>query len=484
MSEIAFLTAVELSHLIRKKKISSVELTSHYIDRIERLDGDINAVVVRDFERARDAARAADKALSDGAEQGPLHGVPMTIKEQYHVAGLPTTFGHPALANNVPDWDADAVIAYRNAGAILVGKTNTPTGGSDFQTYNDVYGTTNNPWDVQRIPGGSSGGSAAALAAGMTAIEAGSDIGGSIRNPAHFCGVYGHKPTWGIVSQRGHSPLLQPGSPTDLVVCGPLARSAEDLALFLETIAVPDPIGRRGWRLNLPRPAKHRLADFRVAIWPGDDLAPVDTEISDRIQSLGTMLAGLGATVSDAARPDIDLRDAYETYLHLLHSVMGAGIAPEQYQRNKQYAEATDPQDHSDQAIMSRSMVLSHAGWLLANGRREQLRYAWDTFFKDWDVLVCPQMATTAFPHDHTPFSQRTIEVNGRPQPYFQQLFWAGIITGPLLPSTVFPTGLSSTGLPIGVQAVGNAFDDYLTIDFTSLVAAEIGGFQPPPDLT
>lgn len=483
MSEYAFLSASALAGLVRRKEISAVELIEHYVARIDALDTDINAVVVHDFEAARGAAEAADKALADGAELGPLHGVPMTVKEQYHVAGLPTTFGYPDLASNVPDWDSDAVIAYRNAGAILLGKTNTPTGGADFQTYNDVYGTTNNPWDLERTPGGSSGGAGAALAAGMTAIEAGSDIGGSIRIPAHFCGVYGHKPTWGIVSQRGHSALLQPGPGLDLVVCGPLARSAEDLAIFLETLSGPEHINRRGWRLDLPRPEKTRLADFRVAIWPSDDNAPVDTEIADRVQSLGETLAGLGATVSDTARPEIDFRESHETYLHLLHSVMGAGVAPEVLERNKRYAEATDPDDHSDRAIMSRAMVLSHADWLAANGRRERLRYAWDEFFTDWDILLCPQMATPAFKHDHAPFSRRTIEVNGQSQPYFQQMFWAGLVTGPLLPSTVFPTGLSSTGLPIGLQAVGNAFDDYITIDFTRLLADEIGGFQAPPDL-
>ena len=277
--------------------------------------------------------------------------------------------------------------------------------------------------------------------------------------------------------------MLQPGSDADLVVCGPLARSAGDLALFLEIISGPGPVNRRGWRLDLQRPKKTRLADFRVALWPSDDQAPVDTEIADRIASLGETLSGLGATVSDTARPHIDIRSSHETYLHLLHSVLAAGVPPEQYQRNKRCAEAADPDDHSDQAIMSRAMVLSHAGWLQANGRREQLRRAWDSFFKDWDILLCPQMATTAFIHDHTLFSQRTLEVNGRPQPYFQQLFWAGLITGPLLPSTVFPSGLSDKGLPIGVQAVGNAFDDYITIDFTRLLAAEIGGFQAPPDL-
>ena len=484
MSEIAFLPAVELAALIRRKEISSAELTRHYIGRIERLDGDINAVVVRDFDNAVAAAEAADRALADGSEPGPLHGVPITVKELYHVSGLPTTYGYPALKNNIPDWDADVVAALRKAGAIIMGKTNSPLSGADFQTYNDVYGTTNNPWDTSRIPGGSSGGSAAALAAGMAAIEVGSDIGGSIRNPAHFCGVYGHKPTWGIVSKCGHTALLQPGPDGDLSVCGPLARSAADLTLALEIISGPGYFNRKGWRLDLPRPEKAGLADFRVAIWPNDDNAPVDTEIADRIQSLGETLARLGATVSDSARPDFDIRDGFETYLHLLHSVMAAGVPREKYERNKQYAEATDPMDRSDRAIMSRAMVLSHADWLLYNGRRERLRYAWDAFFQDWDILLCPQMATTAFKHDHTHMSTRTLEVNGKVQPYFQQMFWAGIITGPLLPSTVFPTGLSSEGLPIGVQAVGNAFDDYRTIDFTRLMAEEIGGFREPPGLS
>lgn len=481
MSDLAFTTATRIAARIRNRELSALEATEYFIDRIERYDQGINAVVVRDFDAARKAASAADKALAGGVEPGPLHGVPMTIKEQYHVAGLPTTFGHVELANNVPDWDADSVIAYRRAGAILLGKTNTPTGGADFQTYNDVYGTTNNPWDLTRTPGGSSGGSAAALAAGMTALEAGSDIGGSIRNPAHFCGVYGHKPTWGIVSQRGHSPLMQPGPATDLVVCGPLARSAEDLALSLAIVSGPEHINGRGWRLELPPPEKTRLADFRVVIWPTDANSAVDTEVADRIQSLGETLAKLGATVSDTARPDFDIRNSHETYMHLLHSVMGAGVPRKQYERNKQYAEATDAADHSDRAVMSRAMVLSHAHWLVANGSRERLRAAWDTFFSDWDILLCPQMATAAFEHDHTPFAGRTLNVNGESQPYFQQLFWSGIATGALLPSTVFPTGLASTGLPIGVQAVGNAFDDYRTIDFARLMAEEIGGFQPPP---
>ena len=478
MTGLAFATAADIAERIRRREIGSLEATDYFIERIERLDGDVNAVAVRDFDRAREAARAADRAAQPG---GPLHGVPMTVKEGYHLSGKPTTFGYVELKDNTADWDSDCVVRYKAAGAILLGKTNMAFAGADFQTYNDVYGTTNNPWDLERIPGGSSGGSSAALAAGLTPLEAGSDIGGSIRNPAHFCGVYGHKPTFGIVSQTGHSTMLTPGPATDLVVCGPMARTAEDLALSLDIVAGPAGLDAPGWRLDLPRPSGSCLADYRVAVWADDDNSPVDREIAERAASIGETLSRLGARVSATARPAIDARGGHETYLELLHSVMAAGVAPEKHARNQRYAAETDPADRSDRAIMSRAMVLSHAGWLGANGRRERLRYAWREFFEDWDILVCPQMATTAFRHDHSPMQTRTVTVNGAPQPYFQQLFWSGLVTGPYLPSTVFPAGLSSDGLPIGLQAVGPAYHDHTTIEFTRLLAQEIGGFQEPP---
>ena len=200
-----FATAIELAAAIRNKEASSLELTDMYIERVERYDGQTNAVVVHDFERGREAAKAADSALAKGESAGPLHGVPMTVKEAFNVTGLPTTWGIPELRDNIASEDADYVQRLKGAGAVIFGKTNVPLNLGDFQSFNDIYGTTNNPWDLTRTPGGSSGGSSAALAAGLTALEAGSDIGGSIRNPAHYCGVYGHKPTWGIVSDEGHA---------------------------------------------------------------------------------------------------------------------------------------------------------------------------------------------------------------------------------------------------------------------------------------
>lgn len=481
MDDLSFASAGQLAEKIRSKEIGSRELTEHFIARIERIDGELNAVVVRDFERARSAADAADAQLASGAATGPLHGVPMTIKESYDIAGLPTTWGHPLFKDNVATRDAQAVIEFKAAGALFLGKTNVPLNLADFQSYNDIYGTTNNPWDRSRIPGGSSGGSAAALAAGLTGLECGSDIGGSIRNPAHYCGVYGHKPTWGVFPPQGHALPGMVAAP-DIAVCGPLARSAEDLRLAMDAVAGPEPLDRRGWQLRLPRPEKTSLAEFRVAIWPTDERAPVDSEIADRASRIGDVLARRGATVSDSARPDIHLGMAHLTYLNLLNSIMGAGVPPEVYAAAQATAAQTDPNDLSDRAVLARAAVLSHADWLRSNNARELLRQAWRAFFDEWDILICPQVATPAFEHDHSDIEQRILKVNNDEQPYFTQLFWSGLITGPYLPSTVFPTGPSLSGLPIGLQAVGAEYDDLISIDFTRLVARELGGFAPPPD--
>ena len=477
---IEFSTACELAEKIRNKEISSRELTDLYIERIERLDGEVNAVVVRDFDRARAAADRADQALSEGRSLGPLHGVPMTIKEAYNIADLPTTWGLPDFKDNIATEDSESVARFKAAGAIFLGKTNVPLNLADFQSYNEVYGTTGNPWSTDRTPGGSSGGSSAALAAGFGALEAGSDIGGSIRNPAHFCGVYGHKPTWNIVPQQGHSLPGMLASP-DIAVVGPLARSAEDLTLALDVVSGPEPLVESGWKLELPPPRHAKLSDYRVALWPSDPMAPVAGEVADRVQQLGDRLAALGATVSDSARPAFEVARSHETYLYLLNGVMAAGLPEEALAAMEAQVSALDPADQSDNAVMARAAVQKHGEWLRHNNRREALRMAWRDFFQDWDILLCPQTATPAFEHDHRPIPERTLAVDDAMQPYFQQLFWAGLITVAYLPSTVFPTGLSGDGLPIGLQAVSAEYADRTCIDFARLMADEIGGFVPPP---
>ena len=481
MGDLHFRSAVELAAAIRNGEVSSAELTEVFIGRIETHDDKTNAVVVRDFDRAREAAKAADDAQARDESLGPLHGLPMTIKEAYDIEGLPTTWGFPDFKDNVASADAESVRRLKGAGAHFLGKTNVPLALADFQSFNDIYGTTNNPWNLGCTPGGSSGGSSAALAAGLTGLEAGSDIGGSIRNPAHFCGVYGHKPTWGVVPGQGHS--LPPAiAPPDIAVVGPLARSAEDLALSMDIVAGADPYNAAGWELRLPRPRKTSLSEFKVVVWPNDPLAPVSAEVAGRAQRVADTLAGLGATVSDTARPVIDLAEALRTYQYLLWGVMSAGAPDEVHEARRTEAVTYDPGDRGTKAMLARASVQDHRQWMRFNNHRFVMRQAWSAFFDDWDIVICPQMPTPAFPHDHGEYMDRTMAIDGVDHEYMTQVNWAGIITVAHLPSTVFPTGPSDDGLPIGLQAVGREFDDYITIDFTRLLAEEIGGFVPPPD--
>ena len=482
MTDWAFLSATELAAQIRGGAISSVALTDYFIDRIERLDGEINAVVVRTFEAARAAAIVADQSAAEGQWLGPLHGVPMTIKESYVLADTPTTWGLARFRNNLANQDGLIVDRFKQAGAHFLGKTNVPVDLADFQSYNPIYGVTGNPWDVTRTPGGSSGGSAAALAAGFSALEAGSDIGGSIRNPAHFCGVYGHKPTYGLVPMQGHE-LLSGLPEGDLSVCGPLARSAADLRLALSIMAGPGRRKAKGWQLSLKPAVKKALSDFKVVVWATDAVAPVSAAVSSRALAVGAELEAAGATVSYTARPDFDPVRAHENYQTLLNSAMTSGMDAEGVARMQHRANNLDESDHSRAAFITRAAVLSHRDWIRANGQREKLRAAWDDFFDAWDIVVCPQMASTAFVHDHQPFGQRTLAIDGVDQGYFEQLFWAGLAVNAYLPSTVFPTGLADDGLPIGLQAMGGPFCDFETIGFTELLAERLGGFQAPTHL-
>jgi amidase len=447
MTSLCFQSALHIAAQLRNREIGAVECLEYFRARVERLNTVLNAVVVLDWERAFACARQADDALARGLPCGPLHGVPMTIKESFDVAGLPTTWGDRTLSH-VAQRDDLVVERVKAAGAVIFGKTNVPFRLLDFQSYNDIYGVTRNPWDRTRTPGGSSGGAAAALAAGLTSLEIGSDIGGSIRNPAHYSGVFGHKPTYDIVGSDG---LVLPPSVAngDLVVAGPLARSAEDLNLALRLLVGPNRLNR-GLRVALPEHWR-KLSEYRVAIWPNDENAPVQREIADRCQSLGARLAALGVKVSDTARPGFSAKHAAFVYRKLLNA-------------------ATD--SASD---------LTHRDWIQLDAERARLRLAWREFFREWDIVVCPIAASVAFEHQHGAYRGRRLSIDGAEVPYFQQLFWAGLATCSYLPATVFPTGASTQGLPIGLQAIGDAYADLQTIEFARLVSEQFGGFQPPP---
>ena len=303
MTDIAYLPALELARRIRARDVGCLELLDHCLGRVDRYNPGLNAIVELDAERARERARRADDALAKGEVWGPFHGVPMTIKEAFGVAGLRMTWGDPDLASHVPEKNAVVVDRLLDSGIVLFGTTNVPLRLMDWQTYNVMYGTTNNPWDVSRAPGGSSGGSAAALATGLSALEAGSDIGASIRNPAHYCGVYGHKPTFGILPTTGHDLPGYP-KPLDILVVGPMARSAEDLAAALDVMAGADGLDAKGWKLELPGPRHAAMADYRVAVMRESPVCAVDGAVTDRIQAVADACARAGATVSDSARPD------------------------------------------------------------------------------------------------------------------------------------------------------------------------------------
>ena len=476
--EPAFQSAASLAADLRARRIGCRELLDHFLARVERFNPDLNAIVAFDFERARERAGAADAALARGEAWGPLHGLPMTVKDSYDVAGLPTTWGAPELRGNVPQTNAVAVDRLLAAGAVVFGKTNVPYNLADFQSYNDVYGTTNNPWDLERVPGGSSGGAAAALAAGLTGLEAGSDIGGSIRNPAHYCGVYGHKPTWGVLPLRGHA---KPGvlAPTDISVIGPLARDAGDLALALDVMAGPDRIEAHGWRIDLPRPQGRGPGDWRVAVWADDPFCPVDHAVRAAVLRAAEALRAAGAEVDHEARPGFDPAEAEEVYTGLLQGALSARHGDEEFRKTLDRAERLGGED-SPRARRLRAGTMRHRDWLLLHERRTRLRWAWREFFDGFDVLLCPIACIPAFPHDQQrDMDARRITVNGEARGYWEQLFWAGLTGVALLPATVAPA--APEGLPIGVQIVGPEGGDYTTIEVARQLGGLIGGFRPPP---
>lgn len=482
MSDLAFASATELAEKIKTKEISAVELLQLYLARVDKYNPDLNAIVVDIREQALTAAAAMDAAIARGEDLGPLAGVPMTVKESYNVAGTATTWGNPEWRENIPTEDAESIKKLKQAGVNIFGKTNVPLSLADFQSYNDVYGTTNNPFDHTRIPGGSSGGSAAALAAGLTGIETGSDIGGSIRNPAHFCGVFGHKPTYNLLWMRGHTPPGDIRASSDISVIGPLARSAHDLETALRVMAGPDEIMSRGYQLNLPQWQGRSLKGLRVAVWKNDESAPVAREVEARVDLVAQALKDAGAIISETQRPAFTSGHSHDTYSNLLQATMASRMPDTDYESLKAYVAKLSPDDNSQGAKVLRAQVSSFKDWGAANELRHHLRWHWHAFFQDHDVLLTPMMPTAAFPHDHRPFGERTILVDNQERPYFEQVFWAGLTGVAYLPSTVIPTGLNGEGLPIGIQIVGQEFDDLITIGVAQELEAMGFSFTPPPD--
>jgi len=483
-SEWSFKTAIELSAALAAKQVSAVELAQDAISRIERHDARINAICVRDFERGLDAARAADAARARG-ETRPLLGIPLTVKESYNVAGLPTTWGFPAQKDFTPPEDALSISRAKAAGGVILGKTNVPVGLGDWQSYNDIYGTTNNPYDLDRTPGGSSGGSAAALAAGYGPLSLGSDIGGSLRVPAFHCGVYAHKPTYNVAPVRGHTPPPFPPIPLDrdMAVIGPMARSAADLSLLLDVIAGPDPLDAGvGYKLTLPPPRRNALKDFRVLVVDSDPVLPSDKDVRGAIEKLAGGLARSGVNVARQSPLLPDFAESSRLYMRMLMSFLGAFFAPEVIAGAQAGAAQLPADNKSLAAERLRGMTQSHRDWVLDDGARGRLRAQWRELFKTFDAVICPIMPTPAYPHDHSPQQEaRRIKIDGKDYAYPDQLAWPGIATLPGLPATAIPLGLSPEGLPVGIQIVGPWLEDRTPLELAALIEREFGGFVPPP---
>lgn len=475
-----FGSALDAGAAIAAGKISSVELTKHVFERIDRYQPKLNAFVFEMREEAMSRARRADEAIARGdAKRSPITGVPVVVKESFAIAGRPCTWGIPTLKGTRAPANSTAVQRLLDAGAVVTGATNVPLNLMDGQSYNDIYGTTNNPWDPTRTPGGSSGGTAAALAAGLGFLGIGSDIGGSIRAPAHCCGVFGHKPTLDVVGTRGHSPGGMPGLPgfsTLLAVGGPLARTAEDLEAALRILGGPETPESIAYTWHLP-PARHQsVRDFRIGYILEDPLVPVSSEVKPSLESAVRALEKAGAKLSPGWPQGFSFKDFLDTYIFML-SAFSFSVEPPEDQEKQRAEFAADKNDP-----FAPGSLAGFAAWQGRNFRRLAFRAAWQRFFENVDAFLLPALPVPAFPHDHTPMPLRTLATPEGRIPYFQGLvayMSLAILTG--CPATVAPAGKTRGGLPVGIQILGPYLEDATPIHVAALLAKENGGFTPPP---
>jgi amidase len=451
--------AIELAAAIQGKEIKSRELLELYLDRIERIDAKLNAVVTLAVEPAIAAADAADARTLDEAELPPLHGLPVTIKDAIETAGIRSTGGAVELTDHVPTQDAPAVARLREAGAIVFGKTNLPRWSGDVQSFNELFGTTNNPWDVTRIPGGSSGGPAVAVAAGLTSFELGTDIGGSVRIPSHCCGTFGLKPSYGVVPQRGYLDSVGGGTTdADINVFGPMARSAEDLDLLLSVLAGPEPVRQPAWRIELPPATASSLRGQRIAVWLDDPENTGDPSMIAVLRRAVDAVSDAGAHVTEV-RPPVDPATQFELFTVLVAAAVSVSAG------------------HAADALAGQ-----HHAWLMRDRERAALQATWAAWFTGYDALLTPVMSLPAFPHQQEGnFTERELVVNGETRPYLSVTWWTGMFGVLGLPVGVPPVGRTADGLPVGIQVVTPFLRDRDAVAVAGLIADVAGGYEVPP---
>jgi amidase len=458
MDDVLLRPATVVADMVRKKEISARDLTEMLLARIDSINPAVNAVVELRREDALAEADAADRAIAQGDDIGPLHGVPMTIKESFRVTGMHSTWGNPAFMDFVADRDAAVVRCLKRAGAIIVGTTNVSFMLADFaQTANEVYGVTNNPWDLARTPGGSTGGGAAAVAAGLSFLEYGSDLVGSIRIPSAFCGVYGLRPSVGIVPLTGFQVPGTPSAPTAMTymsAIGPLARSAGDLRTALRVTAGPEPPAGNAYSWTLAPPRHARLDDFRVGVVLDHERAPVSSDVAEPLAEAVDVVRRAGATVVEGWPEGIDPdreAESFGFHIRLFFAFQQPG---------------------EDGPTMREFIEHEH--------RRMDARTAWSRYFEEVDVLLCPVNFTAAFPHDSRPLEERMISTPEGERPYVDQPFWISHPSLGGLPSVVAPVGRTNGGLPVGVQIVGPLFEDDTPLTFAERLGEVIKGYEAP----
>jgi amidase len=476
-------SASEAARAIREREITSSEITEHILKRIDLYNPRLNAILTLMREEALKRARAADEALRRGELWGPLHGVPITIKDCFEVSGVRTTAGSPSLKNHLPENDAVAVARLRAAGAIILGHTNVPIMAGDWQSYNKVFGTTNNPWDLERTPGGSTGGGAAAVAAGLSFLSLGSDIGGSIRIPSHFCGLYGHKPTLNVIPLRGHIPpppgTGNPAGPLPyLPVAGPLARSAEDLKIALEVLGGPDSEDAKAYKWTLPPARGTRLSDYRLGYVLDHPACPVSSDVKQVIKTAVAALNERVSVLEEGWPPNVNPVEHFTIYRFLLASTAAQSLKDDEYEEKKR--EAQD-QDGNYESIIANAWTAPHKHFQTANKERIGARALWQKYFETHDAFLLPVSFIPAFPHDHShPFWNRRFQSSEGLRRYEDLLFWISFATLTGLPATVTPVGRTKDGLPVGIQIIGPYLEDATPIDVAAKMVEFIGGYRPP----
>ncbi|MFE2639447.1 amidase family protein [Streptomyces scopuliridis] len=464
--------------------ISSRDLVEQYLQHIAKANPALNAVVTIDAEGARAAADRADRHLAEtGKPIGPLHGLPMTLKDALEVAGVRTTCGSPDLKDHVPDQDADAVALLRAAGAVILGKTNVPTMCADLQTSNPIFGKTKNPYNASKTAGGSSGGPAVSVASGFSPLEVGSDLAGSLRLPAAYCGVFALRTSRGaspIVPTRGHIPRL-PGWATssDMITLGPIARTADDLDLLLDVLAQPAPADRAGWKIDLPAPAKKQISQYRVGIWSDDAYCRVDADTRALMDRIAQLVRKTGARIDDTTRP-VDFKASDLLFTQLMYATASATASEEAFAADVAAADKVPADDPS--ALYLRSRTMRHHEWLVSDEKRQQYRAAWAAYFNEHDILITPATPTAAVDDQtNVPAPQREIRVDGQPRGYYEQTSWLNLSSPVGLPSVVLPAGTTESGLPLSVQIIGPHLADRTVIAAAKHLTQLLGNPATPP---